>query len=86
MYVTFSIAVQYWKVWSTIVYSKPGKPLWLPVTAKQFLDASLFHYNKSIQEGHTDQQMVVDNIQKELKELLPEDYNKPAYYCMSPFL
>jgi len=64
-----------------MLFLQPGKKLWLQVTAKQYLETLIYHYSKLVKEGHTDNQMLVDNIQKELKNLQSEDQNKPAYFA-----
>lgn len=63
-----------------MLFLQPGKKLWVAVTAKQYLEAQLFHNEQKIKSGSTDLQMVYNDIKKELKDLPPEDQNKPAYY------
>ncbi len=75
---TFDNAVVYGN--GIMLFAQPGKQLWIPVTAKEYLEALMDHYDKLIKDGHTDNKMLYDAAKKELDDLPQEDRAKAAYF------
>lgn len=63
-----------------MIFTRPGKQLWIPVTAAQYLDAMMDHFDKLVKNGYADNKLIYDDVKKERDSLSLEDLNKPAFF------
>lgn len=66
----------------TIVISKPGVPLYIPLTVRQYDNALLADQQKMIKEHPEDKityQFFYDKLKEEMAQFSEEDLDKPAY-------
>lgn len=65
-----------------IVVISNGKPLWVPVTVKEYNDAVISKHQKLMKEGAEDAMTVnffINKVQEEMASYSQEELNSPAY-------
>lgn len=67
---------------SVMIFAKPGKPYWLPVTAGEYFDRLIKYWTlESEKEGN---HLFLDMLLKEKEKFSEEDLRKPAYNGENP--
>jgi len=64
---------------SRLLITRPGKKLWIPVTGKQYFEASLRALDDKIRAGDSGAGITRDMIKKEMESWSAADLGKPAY-------
>jgi hypothetical protein len=67
-----------WYYENRIVIARSDRPLWMPVTNKEYITRMMVYYNASLKEGLIPQ-MVIDAIKGEIAAIPPEMMLMPAY-------
>lgn len=67
-----------WYYENRIVVARNDRPLWMPVTNKEYITRMMVYYNASLKEGLIPQ-MVIDALKNEIAAIPPEMMLMPAY-------
>jgi len=67
-----------WYYENRIVVARSDRPLWMPVTNKEYITRMMIYYNASLKEGLIPQ-MVMDALKSEIAAIPPEMMMMPAY-------
>lgn len=67
-----------WYYKNRIVIARNDRPLWLPITNKEYISRMMVYYAASLKEGKIPQ-MVMDALKSEIASIPPEMMNMPAY-------
>jgi|GEM_PF-4944708 len=62
-----------------LLITRPGRKLWVPVTGKQYFEASLQALSGKVKAGDPGAVMTYDMIKKEMESWSAADLSKPAY-------
>lgn len=67
-----------WYYENRIVVNRNDRPIWIPITNKEYIDRMMVYYTASLKEGKIPQ-MVMDALKSEIAAIPPEMMNMPAY-------
>jgi hypothetical protein len=67
-----------WYYENRIVVARNDRPLWMPVTNKEYITRMMGYYNASLKEGLITQ-MAIDYLKSEIATIPPEMMMMPAY-------
>ena len=67
-----------WYYENRIVVARNDRPLWMPVTNKEYITRMMVYYNASLKEGLIPQ-MVIDALKSEIDAIPPQMMMMPAY-------
>jgi len=67
-----------WYYENRMVIARNDRPLWLPITNKEYISRMMVYYTASLKEGKIPQ-MVMDALKSEIASIPPEMMNMPAY-------
>ncbi len=67
-----------WYYKNRLVVARSDRPLWLPVTNREYIERTLIYYKASLKEGKINQ-MVMDLLLAEIAGIPPEIMNLPCY-------
>lgn len=67
-----------WYYENRIVVARSDRPLWMPVTNKEYISRMMVYYNASLKEGLIPQ-MAMDALKSEIAAIPPEMMMMPAY-------